>query len=291
MGAPLARDTPLYEALLARADHATRAIDWCEQNYAVTPLAAEFWNTLTSILFCLCGYSLAVQARALPRLRAPLALCGPIIFALGACSAAYHATLSLAWQRADEVAENVALAALLHGAATAAPPLALPLAHGAAAALGVLRVHALLFTELHLVGAAVLLGARLRAQAGAAAARAAAAAAAGAPAARARAARAARAAAARAAVAAAAAALGAAAWLADRAACSALTAAPWNPQLHAWWHAAGAVALHEAWAAAAAAGHALDGGGYGGGGAAVAGKGDVGIRVVAGGLLSVVESV
>jgi len=29
MGAPLARDTPLYEALLARADHATRAIDWC----------------------------------------------------------------------------------------------------------------------------------------------------------------------------------------------------------------------------------------------------------------------
>jgi hypothetical protein len=266
------RDTPLLEALISRADHATAAIDWCEENYALSPHVAEFWNAASSLLFCAAGLSLALQAARLPRLRPALALAGPLLLLLGASSAAYHATLALPWQRADEVAENLVLAALLHGAAPTPRPRLLPLlAHFAAAAWGVLRVHALLFTELHLVGAALLLGARLRRQAAAA---------------REPKAAAPPPAAARARVAAAAAALGAAAWLADRAACSALAAAPGgNPQLHAWWHAAGALALHEAWAAAAAAGHALDGGGGGGGDGAAGG---VALRVGAGGLLSVV---
>ena len=104
-------------------------------------------------------------------------------------------------------------------------------------------MHRFLFTELHLIAAALGVGAALQWLA----ARAGGAAGAGAGA--------------RLRVAAAAAALGALAWLADRLACPALQALPLgNPQLHAWWHLAGALALHEAFAAAALAGGALDGG-------------------------------
>ena len=262
-------DTSVFAALVSRADHATAAIDWCEENGAVVPFIQEFYNTLSSLLFCAAGSSIALQASFLPRLRPVLRVVGPLVFLLGAASAAFHATLTLSWQRADEVLENVALAALLHGAAPAPPRALLPLAHGAAAAAGVLRVHALLFTELHLVGTAVWLGLRLRALGGALG--------------RAREAPAARG---RAAVVAAAAVAGAAAWLADRAACSAL-AGPWNPQLHAWWHAAGAVALHEAWACAALATHALDSAPRRGEGRDCSGGGAA-LRVGAGGLLSVV---
>ncbi|KAK3094993.1 hypothetical protein FSP39_008837 [Pinctada imbricata] len=29
----------------------TATIDWCEENYKVTPFIAEFWNTLSNIFF------------------------------------------------------------------------------------------------------------------------------------------------------------------------------------------------------------------------------------------------
>jgi dihydroceramidase len=235
----------LASALLSRADHATAAIDWCEANFATHPALAEFWNALSSLAFCACGLSLSLQDSRLPRLRAPLRCAGPLIFCLGLASAAYHATLQLPYQRLDEVMENAALVSLLHGAlpqARAWSPLAFAV-HSAASALGVLRVHRFLFTELHLIAAALGVGAALQWLA----ARAGGAAGAGAGA--------------RLRVAAGAAALGALAWLADRLACPALQALPLgNPQLHAWWHLAGALALHEAFAAAALAGGALDGG-------------------------------
>jgi hypothetical protein len=258
--------TSLADALLSRADHATAAIDWCEKNHAVSPRVAEFWNALSSLAFCAAGASMLAQDWRLPRLRAALRCSGPLLVALGLASAAFHATLALAWQRADEVAENLALVTLLHGALEPAAALAAFALHCAAAAAGVLRIHAFLFTELHLVGSAVgvafvlsRLARALRARRGAAAAAAAAAVQQ------------------RLRVLSAAAALGAAAWLIDRTACPWLPAAL-NPQLHAWWHVLGALALHEAFAAAALAGLVLDG---------AAGPAP-GLAIGCGGLLSVV---
>ena len=31
----------------------TASVDWCEQNFAVFPFVAEFWNTLSSVPLCL----------------------------------------------------------------------------------------------------------------------------------------------------------------------------------------------------------------------------------------------
>ena len=33
----------------------TASIDWCEQNYAITPFVAEFWNTLSSLAMVIAG--------------------------------------------------------------------------------------------------------------------------------------------------------------------------------------------------------------------------------------------
>ncbi len=261
----MATDASLFEALLARRDHASAAIDWCEANYAVTPHVAEFYNTLSSLSFCAAGASMLLAARALrARLPAALLLAGPLVTLLGLFSAAFHATLALPWQRADEVAENLSLVALLHGARAAPAPRLLAL-HAVAATLGILFVHAFLFTEAHLVATAGALARALGARAAAAA----------------RKDSAANwvrglsdALATRLGVAGAAAVGGAAAWLVDRAACSRLAGLPFNPQLHAVWHLAGALALHEAFSAAALA--------------AAGGRG-VALRTFAGGALSRVE--
>lgn len=236
--------TTLSDALLSRADHATAAIQWCEPDFAVHPSIAEFYNSLSSLAFCAAGVSMSLQDLRLPLLRSPLRFTGPLVFFLGLASAAYHATLQLSWQRLDEVSENAALVSLLHGALQPAPTFSAFAAHAALASWGVLSVHRFLFTELHLIGAAVALGFALHAL-GAHAARAR-------PAVRA-------AVAGRLLVACAAALLGAAAWLVDRLACPHLLQLRINPQLHAWWHLAGAVALHEAFVGAALAGCSLDG--------------------------------
>jgi hypothetical protein len=232
-------------------------IDWCEENYAISPYVAEFWNTLSSLLFCVVGVSILRSSSRLGRARLPLPLrvCGLLVCALGIASAAFHATLSLGWQRADEALENAALAAVWHGAsAPRAGASARDVSrfewrfalHALGAMAGVVALSFALFAEVHVVGSAVGVA---RALSGAADAcedktrqwrRGTAEAVGG-----------------RLRVALAAAVAGALAWLVDRLACPPRAL---NPQLHAWWHAAGALALHEAWSAAALAGAALDGG-------------------------------
>ena len=219
----------LFEALLARQGAATTAINWCEEDHAVTPHVAEFYNALSSLAFVVAGVSMYMTSL---RLRLPPALlaAGPLTVLTGLASAAFHATLTLEGQRVDELFETLSLVALLHGAQASARALV----HAAAAAAGVLFVSAFLFTEVHLISVAVATGAqlaglaqrlpsvsaRVRAAAGAGLA-------------------------------------GAACWLADRLLCSFLSdALPINPQLHAWWHVLGAVCLHEALACLGAA-HAI----------------------------------
>lgn len=231
------------EALLSRTDHATTAIDWCEANFAVHPSVAEFYNTLSSLFFCVTGVSISIQCLYLPRLRTPLYFSGPLIFLLGLASAAFHATLSLTWQRIDELTENLSLVALLHGALQPAWGLLSYLTHSALASLGVLRIHDFLFTELHLIGSAVALGVALHTlSAHASNPRPLS------PAIRGRLL-----------VVCASALLGGVAWVIDRLACTHIPS-QFNFQLHAWWHVGGAIALHEAFSVAAYAGTTLDGG-------------------------------
>jgi hypothetical protein len=232
-------------ALLSRADHATVAIDWCEANFAMHPSIAELYNTLSSFSFCLTGLSIALQCLYLPRLRTPLYFSGPLIFLLGLASAAFHATLSLTWQRIDEMTENISLVALLHGALQPTWGLLSYLIHSALATLGVLRIHDFLFTELHLIGSAVALGVALHTLSVHASSppgrplppgiRG------------------------RLLVVCASALLGGVAWVIDRLACQHIPS-QFNFQLHAWWHVGGAIALHEAFVVAAYAGTTLDGG-------------------------------
>ena len=235
-------DTSFSSALLSRADHATAAIDWCERNYVVSPSIAEYYNTFSSLLMCVSGIAITMRVRRVRTQVLPLSAAGPIIFALGVASAVYHATLSLPWQRADEVAENVSVTALLHSALRAGAgrasarraDLSFTL-HALIAFTGVVCVSSFLFAELHLVGVSI---------------------------AATRASNAAAPTVANAAfrthlrVAVIAILCGGVAWLIDRLACSTVLAMPVHLQLHAWWHVACAVALYEGFAAAVVA---LDG--------------------------------
>ena len=226
-------DTPLLEALFSRPSHGSAAINWCEADYAFTPHIAELWNSLSSLLFVAAGAHMYAQARSLG-LPSALQCSGLATAATGLASAAFHACLQLWAQRADELAENLTLVLLLHGSAgdTGASPPALLGLHLSAVTVGVLLVSAFLFSEVHLIGSALISAWRLSlfqlpnaytsrsyslmlrsaSVCGAA---------------------------------------GAVCWLLDRAACSSMSSLPVNPQLHAWWHALGALCLHEAFACAA----------------------------------------
>lgn len=192
------------------------------------------------------------RSRALARrLPLPLLISGPIVFLLGLASAAFHATLTLPWQRADEALENVALAALLHGASAPRSigerrmAMVSFLIHSVGAAVCVVALSFALFAEVHVVSAALgagctLLQARDACEVKTKQWRRGSATAVGR----------------RIQVAFGAAVLGALAWAVDRFVCPTW---PINPQLHAWWHIGGAVALHEAFNAAALAATVLDG--------------------------------
>jgi hypothetical protein len=101
------------EAFRAHTSH----LDWCEENYAVTPLIAEFWNTWSGLVLCFPVAPLAAWlfARTQMRVEPRLYLLWVLMCAAGLGSAYFHATLSLAGQILDEMS---VIWLILYGAIT-----------------------------------------------------------------------------------------------------------------------------------------------------------------------------
>lgn len=79
----------------------TSSIDWCERNYVVTPLVAEFFNTLSNAgMVCLGLVGMWLARREGLELRYVLANFS--LFLIGLGSAAFHGTLTHLGQQGDE---------------------------------------------------------------------------------------------------------------------------------------------------------------------------------------------
>ena len=79
----------------------TSGVDWCERNYRVSYYVAEWYNTITNLLFVLLGtygFYRSIKSGLEPRFQ--LLYLGVIVIGLG--SAAFHGTLSFHGQQADE---------------------------------------------------------------------------------------------------------------------------------------------------------------------------------------------
>ena len=77
----------------------TASIDWCEQNYAVTPFIAEFWNTLSSLAMVVAGL-IGLSTRRFAR---EIHLAFALLILVGLGSIAFHGTLRFELQMLDEL--------------------------------------------------------------------------------------------------------------------------------------------------------------------------------------------
>ena len=77
----------------------TATIDWCEQNYAVTPFIAEFWNTLSSLTMVVAGL-IGLSTRRFSR---EIRLAFALLVLVGLGSIAFHGTLRFELQMLDEL--------------------------------------------------------------------------------------------------------------------------------------------------------------------------------------------
>ncbi|CAG8520105.1 4546_t:CDS:2 [Ambispora gerdemannii] len=78
----------------------TSSVDWCESNYAISPYIAEFWNSISSIAMILIG---EIGSRLNSCERTPLYIAFRLISLVGVGSFLFHATLTYYMQALDEV--------------------------------------------------------------------------------------------------------------------------------------------------------------------------------------------
>jgi dihydroceramidase len=77
----------------------TSTIDWCEQNYAVTPYLAEFFNSVSSVAMVVAGVLGASRSGTDGRVRVAFGL----LVLVGVGSIAFHGTLRRELQMFDEL--------------------------------------------------------------------------------------------------------------------------------------------------------------------------------------------
>ncbi|KAL8594789.1 hypothetical protein ACOMHN_047507 [Nucella lapillus] len=95
----------------------TSTIDWCEENYVVSPYVAEFWNTISNVIMIfapLFAGCLAVRQR----LEKPVIFSYFSIVVVGCGSWLFHMTLQYSMQLMDELPMIWGSAFLLYGILT-----------------------------------------------------------------------------------------------------------------------------------------------------------------------------
>lgn len=80
----------------------TSTIDWCEDNYAVSHYIAEFWNTVSSLLFVAAGV-LGLFLAYRHRLENRYFWLNGCVIVIGCGSTMFHGTLQFGWQLWDEI--------------------------------------------------------------------------------------------------------------------------------------------------------------------------------------------
>ena len=92
-----------FGALLAEAYARPSNVDWCESNYAYSPLIAEMWNTASSVpMSFVAGFGLW-KARECMLMESRWAWAWVMLAVVGVGSALFHATLLHVFQAADEL--------------------------------------------------------------------------------------------------------------------------------------------------------------------------------------------
>ncbi|KAI0208029.1 Alkaline ceramidase 2 [Lamellibrachia satsuma] len=80
-------------------------VDWCESNFKITSFVAEFWNTLSNVLFIIIPPVLVYLFRPYSRrVTRGVNIVWTLLVVVGLGSAYFHSTLSLVGQLLDEIA-------------------------------------------------------------------------------------------------------------------------------------------------------------------------------------------
>ena len=88
-------------------------INWCEKDYVKTKYIAEFWNTVTNIVYVYIGLKSLLLCRQ-KRLPTRFYMIACFILLTGITSGLFHATLHLEHQRLDEIFENASMISIFH---------------------------------------------------------------------------------------------------------------------------------------------------------------------------------
>ena len=92
-----------FGALLAEAYARPSNVDWCESNYAYSPLIAEMWNTASSVPMTFVAIFGLWKARECLLMESRWAWAWAMLAVVGVGSALFHATLLHVFQAADEL--------------------------------------------------------------------------------------------------------------------------------------------------------------------------------------------